>query len=78
MQLNGIIESLIEISVFIKQINESKSYASTQVRAEFLINQLSAIQTEIKFYALDKATAYDNQSSNTALNAYKSFLKIVS
>jgi len=78
LHLIAIIEALIVISVNIKRINENKSYAATQVRAVFLINQLSGIQSAIEHYSLDKATAYDNNNQNSTLNAYKSFLKIVS
>lgn len=77
-QINSIIEGLIFASVNIKSINENKSYAATQVRAEFLINQLSTISNQIKSYSLEKATAYENPSANPALINYRSNLKIVS
>lgn len=77
-QINSIIETLIMVAVNIKNVNDNKSYASTQVRAEFLINQLSIISNQIKSFSLDKATAYENPSANPALINYKSLLKIVS
>lgn len=77
IQINSIIETLLLVAVNIKSVNENKSYASTQVRAEFLINQLSIISNQIKSYSLDKATSYENTAANPALIHYKSHLKIV-
>jgi len=76
-QLNSIIDSLILVAVDIKQVNISKSYASTQVRADYLINQLSLISNQIKTYSLENATAYENPSLNTELQKYQSTLRIV-
>jgi hypothetical protein len=78
IQLNAIIESLMEIVISIKKINENKSYAATQVRCDFLLNQLQSIRTSIQNYSVDKATGFEAPSKKTSFFDYKAILKIVS
>lgn len=76
--LYSLIDSLIEIVVSIKKINESKSYAATQVRCEYLINQLIEEKKQIQNYSLEKASSFDSGEHNLQLFNSNSLLKIVS
>jgi hypothetical protein len=76
--LYSLIDSLIEIVIFIKKINESKSYAATQVRCEYLINQLIEEKKQIQNYSLEKASSFDSGEHNLNIFNSNSLLKIVS
>lgn len=76
--LYSLIDSLIEIVVAIKKINQNKSYAATQVRCEYLINQLIEEKKQIQNYSLEKANSFDSGEHNLQLFNSNSILKIVS
>ncbi len=78
LELNAILHSLIEIIISIKRINENKSYAATQVRCDFLLNQLQTIRTSIQNFSIDKATGFEAPPRQTSLLDQDHFLRIVS
>lgn len=78
LQLNTLIDSLLQIVCLIKQINLNKSYASTQIKADFLLKQITDIQTDLKNYSLKKATSFTPPNTNAINSAYQNLLKIVS
>lgn len=76
-QLFKLLESFIEIVILIKKINENKSYAATQVRCDFLLNQLQSLRSSIQNYSIEKASGFESQSKPISEADYSPLFKVV-
>ncbi|QIA08264.1 hypothetical protein [Draconibacterium halophilum] len=76
--LYSLIESLIEILLIIRKLNSKKSYAATEIRCDFLINQLQECKAEIQNYSLNSATSFDSAALTSQNSQSITHLSIVS
>ena len=77
-QLFQICNYLTEIFLQVKKVNQNKSFAAVDIRADFLLNQVLSIKSELQNYNLSKAVSFEHSQSITADLEFEHRLKIVS
>lgn len=76
-QLFQICNYLTEVILHVKQVNSSKSFAAVDIRADFLLNQVLSIKSELQNYNLSKAVAFDHEQVTEINQRLNNQLRIV-
>jgi hypothetical protein len=76
-QLFQICNYLTEVILHVKQVNSSKSFATVDIRADFLLNQVLSIKSELQNYNLSKAVSFDHDQLTELNQRLNNQLRIV-